>query len=113
APDNTIDKANPFFTPVNVICNLMQQIETIADEIGLNIDEFHRVSVEEIRTHIYWRHAYDIHIGNIHWPNFLIMPYAEAGVSVSPGKIKDPSKLFGIGFGNNGHTSIGGTAGVN
>src|SRR5205085_11851703 len=45
--------------------------------------------------------------------HFLLIPYFEASGGFSPGKKNNPSQLFAVPFGNNGHPSVGCTTGVN
>jgi hypothetical protein len=42
----------------------------------------------------------------------LFTPFIKVGGSVSPGKRLKPSKFFGVPFGNNDHTAVGFTTGM-
>ena len=55
----------------------MKELRTIADQIGLDITKFHRVSPEDVNINFFWRHAYFVNKGRTGWPAFLVMPYLE------------------------------------
>jgi len=109
------------FTPVtdtlrvdNVENFLMDQLDVIAEEMGYNMCDFVKTSLEEIRFNIFWRQAFEINSDlDSEWAKFLLIPYVEAGASVSPGKKDNEHCFFGAPFGNNTHPSIGFTTGLN
>lgn len=92
---------------------LMKPINTIATEIGLDIGDFLKTSVGEVRFNLFWRDAYELNKDAEEWAHFLLIPYAEISGSVSPGKKENFNILFEAPFGNNGHSSFGFTTGVN
>jgi len=94
---------------------LMEKLDNIAKDIKVDICDFIETSIEEIRLSLYWRHVFEINEDRDHedWPHALIIPFIQATGSFSPGKVKDPSKLFGVFFGNNGHNAVGFTSGIN
>ena len=97
-----------------VNCLLMEQVNSIADEIGLDIGDFIKTSVGEVRFNLFWRDAFDLNKGvENDWARFLLIPYAQISGSVSPGKKENFAILFEAPFGNNGHSSFGFTTGVN
>lgn len=101
----------------NVNEYLMDPIKTIAKEIKLDICDFSEVSVEEVRINLFWRRPFIINEGEEDWAEFLLMPFFEISGSVSPGDVKDPdrslnNKKFAVPFGNNGHSAVGFTAGL-
>ena len=101
-------------TQKNVNDYLMDPLKKIAEDLQLKLDNFHEVSVEEIRFLLYWRHAFEINKNtDEEWPEFLFIPYFEVGGSISPGKKKDPAHMFGLAFGNSDHHAVGFTAGLN
>jgi hypothetical protein len=116
--DNDIDEdgAGPF-SEANVNDFLMNQLEVIAKQIGLKIGNFHRFSAEDFRMRLYWRHAYELNVGlvgkNYCWSKVLMVPFLMAGGSIAASKQRDPSKAFGLTFGNDGHHSVGVTGGLN
>lgn len=103
---------DPPVTVANINKYLMCELKNIAPEICLDISKFHEVSPEDIEIFLFWRHAYFINKGRIGWPAFLLMPYIEAGGSIGVGKSRDPNHAFALPFGNNGHHSFGGLAGI-
>ena len=113
--DKTFDCADlNNVTTENVNCLLMDQLDPIAREIGLDLCNFGATSVEEIRLNLFWRHIYAcLACDPGMWPDVLIIPFVEISASFSPGKRKDPMVQFGLPFGNNGHPSGGFSAGIN
>jgi len=91
---------------------LMDQLKDIAEQIDLDINNFHDFSVEETRLNIFWRHALPINQDEEEWHEFLLIPYAQVSASISPGKEKNPNKAFGLAFGNNRHYSAGFNGGI-
>lgn len=86
----------------------------IVHDLCLNAGTWHNVSLEDLRLLGYWRHAYpvnkDCHLYCC--PPFFAIPFVVFGGSIAAGKEKDPCWLFSLPFGNNGHHSIGATAGM-
>lgn len=101
------------YTAENVNQFLMNQLHPIADAIGLNICDFHKVSIEDIRFSLFWRTAHMVNLGREGWAEFLFEPYAMAGVSIGAGNEQNTNCAFSLPFGNNGHTSMGATGGLN
>ena len=92
----------------------MDQLDAIADEIGVDLCDFIQTSMEEVRFNIFWRQAFEMNEdAESDWAKFLIIPYVEAGASVSPGKKDNDHKFFAVPFGNNTHPSVGFTTGIN
>ncbi len=91
---------------------LMCKLKPIAEEIGLDIANFHEVAAEDVRINLYWRHIFDINKNRPDWPQFLITPFISFGGIIAAGKEKDPNKAFALSFGNNDHNAIGVTAGL-
>jgi hypothetical protein len=102
---NTIAKAD-------VECFLMDRLEIIAKQIGINLKNFSRTSVEAIDFGFIWRHLCDFNSERPAWPRFLLTPFFELDVSVSPGKRVHPSRQFAVPFGNDGHNAVGFSTGV-
>jgi hypothetical protein len=93
---------------------LMDELNTIATEMGYNLCDFIETSMEEIRFNLFWRQTFEINKeADSDWARFLLIPYVEAAASVSPGKKQDYHKFFSVPFGNNTHSSAGITAGIN
>jgi hypothetical protein len=96
----------------NVKDFLTRKFDTIAQELGVDVCDFSETSIEEVRFNLFWRHIFDINHDQPCGPHFLCMPFFVASGSISPGKKKCPSKLFALPFGNDGHSAVGGTAGI-
>ena len=98
------------------ICTVKQFLtcrrEAIAQELGLDFNEFSRTSFQDLRMHGYWRHAYEINFDKKTWPEFLLMPFAILSGSAATAAPRNPEKFFSLSAGNNGHNSIGFTGGL-
>ena len=92
---------------------LMKELREIAREIGLDIGNFNETSIEELRAGLFWQHVYEINSNQDDWPHYLFIPFVQLTGSASPGKKRELRKLFGLPFGNNDHSAIGFTAGLN
>jgi hypothetical protein len=92
---------------------LMEEITPIADQICLDLDNFHATSIEEIRFNLFWRHAYPVNLHEEEYPEFLFYPFVQVTASFSPGKERNANKAFAAPFGNNRHTAIGFNTGLN
>jgi hypothetical protein len=93
---------------------LMDQLDNIACQMGINLCNFIETSMEEVRFNLFWRQAFEINKeAESDWVRFLLIPYCEVAGSVSPGKSQNYSQLFSVPFGNNTHPSTGLTAGIN
>ena len=103
----------PNYTASNVQEFLMNQLRPIARDIGLDICNFHKVSVEDLRLELFWRDAHMVNKGRATWAEFLFIPYIEFGGSVAIGSAERSHQAFSLSSGNNGHHSIGATGGIN
>lgn len=101
-------------TRTNIENTLMKDclLHEIAHQIGVNLRNYDVVSVDEIRLNLFWRQAYELNKDMPHWPHVLVMPFFELSTSFSPGKTATTSHAFAAPFGNNGHTAVGFTAGM-
>src|SRR5436190_2711007 len=98
----------------NVNDLLMDQVDNIADQIGLFIGDTNHASIEEVRINLFWRHAFNVNEDTEYdWTHFLCIPYIEVTGSFSPGDARDPNELFAATFGNNKHSAVGFTTGIN
>ena len=100
-------------TNCNVEDFLMYPLKEIADQIGLNIDNFLKLSVEDVRVGAYWRHAHVVNRYNLDYPEFLCIPWVAVNGCFASGKAKPPSAAFALPFGNNGHNALSGKGGIN
>ena len=102
----------PELTKANVQQYLMHPLETIATEIDLNIENFHKVSIEDICLSLYWRHSYEVNEDREGWPLFLATPFCILEGTIATAKEKKPYKVFSLSHGNNGHDALGFTTGI-
>ena len=95
---------------------LMEQSRArlIFNQIGLDDCNYDETSIEDFRFIFWWRHVYEVNKYRDHceWPYFFIMPFISFNVIAPIGKEKNRKQLFGLPFGNDGHWSVGGDAGV-
>jgi len=105
---NACTTCNICATKTNLTCKL----KTISREIGLNICDFHKNSLEDFRAHLYWRHAYEVNYDRESWPELLVMPFLVLSGSAATGTQKDSNMAFGLSSGNNDHNSVGFTTGL-
>lgn len=114
----TICPFNPApLTPAQIETFLMSQLQTIAAEINLDIGNFCATSIEEVRVNLFWRRAFELNGNEEDWPHFLLMPFFVISGTVSPGTDTrltsgGLNKAFATPFGNNTHTGIGFTTGL-
>lgn len=114
SPHKCLDSAQyPQLTQGNVDKNLMCKIQEISNDIGLNLCDFHKTSIEDVRLHLFWRRAFEINKDKNTWENFLLIPYFDLGATFGSGREVEGYEAFGQPFGNNGHHSIGLDAGIN
>lgn len=97
----------------NVQNYLMLERKNIAQEINLDIGSFHKFSFEDLRINLYWRHAYRVNQHRETWPEFLLIPFFNVGLSAAISKERDYDFAFGLPFGNNDHHALGIESGVN
>lgn len=101
-------------TPETVNTLLMDQLDNITTQMGTDISNIIQTSCEEVRFNMFWRQIFDMNSDTENeWTRFLLIPYFEASGSFSPSKPRSPNQLFAVPFGNNGHTSVGFTTGIN
>jgi len=100
----------------NVNAALMCRLQTIADEIHLDIKNFEETGVEDVRAGLYWRHAFlfNNESTNPCWEEFLLIPFVLVEGSVASfGKQRNRQKAFALSFGNDDHEAMGFTGGIN
>ncbi len=94
-----------------VIENIMKQRDRIAQILGLDICNFHKIGMDDLYVSIYWRHLYIMNEDNENYPRVNFMPFAEGGVGIPMFKEERNKQLFAVPFGSNRHASIIGRAG--
>lgn len=97
-----------------VIKDIMNQICTVAKTVGIDINDFHKVAMEDPRIGVYYRHVYEINATRTpRYPHFLITPFFFAQIALPFSNEVKPGQVFGLSAGNNGHAAFGFTGGVN
>ncbi|MGC2310697.1 MAG: hypothetical protein WA432_03695 [Candidatus Babeliaceae bacterium] len=94
------------------IDTFMKQFDPIiTNTINLDVNNFEKISAEDTRFKLFWRHIYDFNERRRTWPHFLFMPFVIFEVTAPTGRKKCENHLFDVPTGNNGHWGIGFTAG--
>ncbi len=107
-----------FQIPDGVYTKRMQKLltgnfEQIAQELGVDVYDFNETSLEEIRVNAFWRHLFAINEDRETGPYVQCMPFVILSGSISPGSEKCSNKLFAASFGNDGHSAMGFSTGLN
>lgn len=100
------------FSCANINTFLMNELNRIAREIGLDIGGFHKVSVEDLQLHLFWRRMYELNRDCPIWPHTLITPFITVGGQIATSNHRDLKYAFGLPFGNDDHHAVGFTAGL-
>ena len=81
--------------------------------VNYNIQTFSQPGIEDIQLLGFYRHPLMIHPADPNkYASVMVTPYVMVGGSIPLAQVKDYSKLYALPFGNNGHGSVGGVAGV-
>lgn len=110
----TFDPINPNLTATNVNEFLMLNLQTIAHQINLDIENFRRFSAEDIHLQLFWRHAYAMNMNRKGMPcfeQFLLIPFVEIEGSAPVGHEKCYNAPFQLPFGS-GHAGLGFNTGI-
>lgn len=107
------DPCNPNITADNVNKYLMDRLKLITQEIGLNTCNYHKASLEDIRAHLWWRHAYEINFRRSDWPDLLVIPFLMFSGSAAIGNKAKPELAFALSSGSNDHNAVGASGGLN
>lgn len=109
----TCAATNANLTVDNVNKYLMCKLDDIAQEIGLDLENFHKTSFEDTTISLFWRHAFKIKEDPDHgWEQFLVIPHLNLAYIAPTGDEKCPTRAFGLPFGNNGHKAVGIKGGI-
>lgn len=92
---------------------LMKKLQQIAKELKLDIDDFQKTGIEDVRIGAYWRHIFISDSSCPDVPCCLFIPFISFEGGIPLPEQRDPRKLFGLPFGNNGHGSVGFVTGFN
>lgn len=109
--DQTLNLAFPAECKQFVIENIMRQRNAIAQLLGLDICNYHKVGMDDLRLSMYWRQLFVINEDNEQYPRLVFMPFAQVGVGIPMMKEINSSEVFALPNGNNRHTFVGGRAG--
>ena len=102
-------------TVANINRYLMNEFKTIMKELGLNIENFHKTSLEDVHLGLFLRHAFKINYekDKHEWPHFLLIPFGKLTYIAAASRERKGNEAFSIPFGNNGHNAINFTSGIN
>jgi hypothetical protein len=77
-----------------------------------NVCDFREGAFEDLRFGVWLRHIFEVNDEfNCEWPHFLFIPYFNAEASIALGGQKNRMNALAVPFGNDGHSSVGFTAG--
>ena len=109
----SVNPGVPVLQQQDVEYYLMNQLYTITQEMCLNLSDFNKNSIEDVRFNLYWRHAIEVNrnADSEDWPHFLFIPFIELCYDAATGATKNPCCVFSLPFGNDGHDAVGGKAG--
>ena len=68
----------------------MNQKDLIAKVLNLDIGNYHKVGVDDLRLLLFYRHIFIINEDDENYPRVLFMPFAEAGVGIPMEKASPP-----------------------
>ena len=94
-----------------VITQIMNQKDVIMNLLGLDICNYHKIGLDDLRLSMYWRHLYVVNEDDARYPRLIFMPFFQAGVGIPLMKEVSQNKVFALPNGNNHHTFLGGRAG--
>lgn len=106
-----------FIFPPLVVAQVEQLLMTATEaqltfsQIGLETCDFESDSIEDLRFFVWWRHAYEINHCNSYWPRVFVIPFVQIEGTAPIAKVQDRTKAFALPFGNDGHASVGFSAG--
>lgn len=94
-----------------VIEKIMKQKDIIADILDLDLCNYHKIGIEDLRLNAFYRHIYVINEDSDIYPRLLFMPFATAGVGIPMMKAQPTYKPFAVPLGNNNHALVSFTGG--
>lgn len=94
-----------------VIENIMGRQDEIARVLGLDIRNYHKVGLDDLRVGLFYRHIFIINEDDERYPRVLFMPFAELIGGIPMAKEIDQRDIFAVPLGNNRFTSVGGQTG--
>jgi len=97
------------------VTNNMDYLLAPAENGGVdyNTDTFTKAGFEDLQILLFFRDSFTTHPVDIEqYSPMILSPYLMLGVTLPFAPSRDYSLLYSLPFGNNGHTSLGGTMGV-
>ncbi len=94
-----------------LIHHLMDEIDEIACELDFDLNNFRTSGLDDMRLGLYARHPFAFNEDKYCYPHYLFTPYVTTVVGLPVATERSNRKLFALPLGNNGHASIGFTAG--
>ena len=91
----------------NIRNNTANQLKTIAKTIGLNLNDFQKTGIEDLRAELFWRKGFKLQTPE----PVVFIPYLSLFTTLDVAGVADANQLLAVPFGNNGHASYGGQAG--
>jgi hypothetical protein len=91
----------------NIKRNTTNKLNEIAETIGLNLNDYQRTGLEDLRGEIYWRKALRLKTAE----PILFIPFVSFVGTLDLSEAVDPNQPLALPFGNNGHKSYGANAG--
>ncbi len=110
ASSNTVDALTHVQWKQVVSClhtQLMEQFNpTMAQAIGINLDDYEATSIDDIRAELYWRYMIELNKNNDSaWPDCALMPFFATSYTLGAAKGTNPDQPLSVAFGNNGHNA--------
>ncbi len=90
---------------------IMSQTDKIADFVNLDICNYHKIGLDDLRLSLYWRKLYMINEDDERYPRVVFMPFAQAGVGIPMMKGVTNNEVLALPNGNNRHTYVSGRTG--
>ena len=85
------------------------------DGANYDITTFSETGFEDCEANLFLRHSFQMHPPHEEenlYDSVILTPYLVVGGTLPLAKQKDYTKLFALPLGNNGHASVGGSAGI-
>src|SRR3989339_384332 len=95
------------------VTNNIDDLLDATNGANYDITTFSESGVEDIQLLAFFRHSFPVYPKSPdEYSSMILTPYAIIGWTVPIAPVRDYSKLYALPFGNNGHTSVGGTVGI-
>jgi len=94
-----------------VIEHIMRKHDTIAQFLGLDYNDYQKLSAEDLRLGLYWRHVYNVVNEENTYARLLVTPFVEAEVAIPFANQINTHHMFAAPLGNNHHASFGAMGG--